>query len=286
MAGSEQAPAVVHFIPKKIMKILREGWKDHISLFYLTDAACESYEAANSQPRAKITMKGDQLFATAAEDKRTEDKEFSLDLKEWTQAYNKFLYAVIIHFGESYAEYWKIHFSNIFTHDRRDSEWPALMRYCAEIRRRATLGAINPAVWHETIYTHILHKMRYPDLVAPAGHSTVASSQAHTTSFRATKAAPEDADTAKTRGSRNKLAKCFRCAVPGHSPMSCNRNTQANGKAVIVTKAPGGKPQIDGAPFCFAYNSARGCTRNPCTNPPHICSLCKSTEHGAQQCSV
>lgn len=99
MAGSEQAPAVVYFYPRRsCMIIMWDGWKDHISLFYLTNAACESYEVANNQLQVKLTMKGDQSFATATKDRRIEDKEFLLDLKEWTQVYNKFLYAVIIHF--------------------------------------------------------------------------------------------------------------------------------------------------------------------------------------------
>lgn len=291
-----QAPAVRANIPNAVRRIMKAGWKEHIPLYLLTDAYCQSREAA-ARHDSSIQIKGGKLYASSSGTISSNRNETILDLREWSQAMKRLIYLIREYFDDDYAESWKAHFNHIFNHPDRDREWPAMIRYCIELRTRAQECSIDPETWQHAIYDRILHELRYPATSSMAiqppptfsqhSHNQPANPSPHSAppSYRsAAKSSSQTTGPSKEKHNE-KPGNCFRCGTPGHKPRSCSAKTQANGKKILIHLAPDGRNWlIDGAGFCYSFNTTHGCTFSVCKNPPHICSLCLSSTHGAQHC--
>ncbi|QRV78783.1 polyprotein like [Ceratobasidium sp. AG-Ba] len=147
-AGTEQMRAVERWTPPQVRQVFENGWKKHVPFTLLTNSYCESKEA-KKEIGDKISVSADGSFLTTPMVLSVPNKhEENLSLAEWMQAIARFM-DLIREFRPDEAESWQKHVDNILLHDRRDDVWGTLMKYCAEIRDRATRASINPAIFHQ-----------------------------------------------------------------------------------------------------------------------------------------
>lgn len=262
---------------------MESGWKEHIPLYLLTDSYCQSREAS-ARHDASIQIKGNKLVTSSAGVLPTDRDETALDIREWSQAWRRLIRLIREYFSNAYAEEWNTHFNRIFNHHDRDREWPAMIRYCIAVRMRAVESSIDPEVWHHPTYDRILHELRYPSSasimsmqpqapIQPQVKSAASSANGSgpPPSYRSSTKSNHQPHTPSNHKHKpaDKQAKCFRCGIPGHKPRNCANDFQANGKIVIVRNIPGTRNwQIDGAGFCYNYNTTSGCAIILCPNPP------------------
>ena len=89
----------------------------------------------------------------------------------------------------------------------------------------------------------------------------------------------------KARSEGETGSRCFVCRGNGHQSKICSSHKQIDNTDVNVKKnASGDWVLYNNEPFCWSFNSARGCSRTPCANGKHICTGCLSTSHCAQTC--
>ncbi|KAG9086868.1 hypothetical protein FRC06_002844 [Ceratobasidium sp. 370] len=87
-AEGQLAAAEDEMIPRKITKLMEEGWKEHFSLACLTNAYCQSRDAATDPDVNSWTIKSGRFVAATAP-LTANKKETELDLAEWTQAWRR-----------------------------------------------------------------------------------------------------------------------------------------------------------------------------------------------------
>ena len=102
----------------------------------------------------------------------------------------------------------------------------------------------------------------------------------HDASFRGYQPSPEN-----FRSDR-----CIFCGsrLKSHLPRTCTATSYANGTPCHLSRHnPSGiKTSSTGKCYCFSWNGSSGCNQNPCRRGEHLCSLCGSTKHNAQQCDI
>lgn len=299
LAGDELVDGICVVIPKAIRKIMQDNWKEYIPLTLLTTAHLKSSDTTRKL-QTPICLasgrKGLELMATTDKDLVPPKDEAAMDFQEWLQAWNHLLDLIDIYIPQATSA-WEQHWKMIWQHRERDTRWHCLMRYCIEVRKAAVRANMNPGVWQAKIWQEIIDDDR--DRIAagrpppgsrPSQPSTNSQHDKPATSshsFQRRSDAPSASDqkpARKTCGDQD-LDKCFRCGTYGHLIRDCNRDFQYNGGKIHVTKV-GNTYMLDSKPFCYRFNTPKGCHIIPCPNPPHICSLCRATDHGAQQCRV
>ncbi|KAG9079241.1 hypothetical protein FRC06_007864 [Ceratobasidium sp. 370] len=154
-AGDELEPGIDARIPHAVWHVFKLGWEKPVPFTMLIDSYCRSKDAWK-EPGECLIMGPDNSITTVAAPLTTPNRaEDSLTLPEWLQASARFLYILWELFSRKVLHAWEKHHDFIMTHPRRDDIWPTLLRYDIELRRRATRGAINPAVWQKNIFDEI-----------------------------------------------------------------------------------------------------------------------------------
>jgi hypothetical protein len=287
-------------IPCAVHKICENGWKTHIPYTNLTDAACcNEYQAMRQEEQTvRIGAEG-QAITTAPDLSPNDPAEALLTFTEYLQATRRHS-LLIREYQPDLQEYWDDHVDIVFNHLCRDTHWPVVLRYDIEIRKRSCNSAINPGIYQELIFTHLMDQVRDKALdlykTAPqAAHqksfqsNAASTSTAHTRQNQYTSRSTQKTPTtlpstslpATPPGPRGR---CYRCGLTGHAVRLCTQETLANGRTPNITRGRKGAWFINGGTFCYKFNSVDGCIPSECKNPPHVCTLCNATDHGAQNC--
>lgn len=291
------APAVMAKIPRAASKIMDAGWKEHIPLTILTDAYCESKDALKPLPETMQLDADGKLVITNHKVPSSNRDETSLELEEWLQAWGRLL--SMIHNSPKFHrthKYWRKHFKHIFLHAERQRKWPLLIRYDIEVRLRSTMTDIDMGTWQEEIYKQVENDYQNPPRVHPAVGPSFTAPSSYTSRSSNSRGIPSTTNTGARPTTRpiaplptnisKPQSRCFRCGTLGHFAQTCNQSSRPGGKPFLISRLDDGSWLLDGKPFCYKFNSPRGCpaAASQCQNAPHICSLCRSTSHGAQQC--
>ncbi|QRW14259.1 hypothetical protein RhiLY_13258 [Ceratobasidium sp. AG-Ba] len=289
--------AVGSRIPRKIDKIFEDGWKEHVPLSMLTDSYCESREAAADPDKMSWTMKHGRV-ALASSSLSTVKSELDLNFAEWTQAWRRLLILIKRYFRKSYLNRWRAHFNHIFSNPNRDRYWHLFLQYDSSMRERSTQESIDASVFQQHIFDHfVLEHQLQPSAPQPlsmpqGGHPLPTPSTRRAEPpllYNSTdRPGPRNSYTNPRHKGDKKFFRCFRCGrAEPHGPSTCRHTSQSNGREIIITKPVAGGPwMLDGGPLCYKFNTASGCPKPDCDFKPHRCSLCKSSVHGAQQCTA
>jgi hypothetical protein len=300
--NGQLAPATSSMMPRKALKIMEDDWQEHLSLVILTTAYTQSRDATTDPEVAQWSIKNGQLVSSSRPS-AVDHREIDLMFQEWTQAWGRLLILIKRFYRKRYLRRWKNHFNFIFNHIDRDKYWQVMLRYDIDIRQRATQGPIDPGVFQENIYQHFLREDRLRPVTAPQ-HSfpaPVHTAHVHLPAASSSNGPPPYSNDHASSSSRaqqpssghakpkreKKAMRCFRCGGhDGHGPSACTHISRPNGRPILISKPAGSSNwEIDGAGFCFKFNTTSGCTAPNCKYAPHICSLCRSSAHGAQTCS-
>lgn len=270
---------------------MNKGWDEHISLTFLTDAYCRSPEAA-LQEAEPLAIKGGRVVAGVSKSLADPVNEAKLSFIEWTQGMGRLLILIADYFPHI-VQYWEQHWAIVYHHEKRDSNWPAVMLYCMEIRERSVSSLIQCQKYQKLIFDNIVDRER-TRLVDEARQLIRAHQAGPSSSFRSYStskyptATPSSTNptTPSAHPADKPTSRCFKCGTIGHAIKQCQRSNQYNGRPIIVDRASRGWT-IDGREFCYKFNSPAGCHGGEqCKSPRHLCSLCRSANHGAQACNA
>lgn len=319
MTSSSAAPLVSDVIRKKFA----DGWAEHVSLEYLTDAYCSF---GNRAPRNDL---GNSFSITGAgtitSNSRplSSDRESSLSFDEWYQAWMRLL-PLIEEFLPQDHEAWTIHFDTIMSKTNRSELWETWLAYDIMVRTQSTQVGLDPAEFHYEIWNSLEAQIMKRQVLAAArlelglsnplppsqhiapnhrrfgdtsggrpsnGYDTMGSStraRIESESFR------NGAGTSESSQSRG--VRCFICASedPSHGPRECNAVTLTSGRECHIKRAPSAaandsrRYDHSGNNYCYGWNGRTGCTSkaDSCRNGKHWCTLCGNTLHNAQSCSA
>lgn len=297
LVSDELVDGICMVIPNAIRKIMENKWKEHIPLTLLTTAYLKAPESTK-KIKAPIGLASDgvgvEVMTTANNGLVSPKDEAAMNFQEWLQAWNHLLELIDLYLPRA-TPAWELHWKMIWQHRERDTRWHCLMQYCIAVRKAAVKMNMNPGVWQAKIWQEIVDDDR--DRIAAGrpipgalpsqnGASTSRnkpSTSSHSSHQRAN--APNAADHRSSRKPRGDADrdKCFRCGTFGHTVRECERDWQFNGSKIIIFKVDN-RWTLDDKPFCYRFNTPKGCHQNPCPNPPHVCSLCGAKDHGAQTC--
>ena len=175
--------------------------------------------------------------------------------------------------------------------------WPLYLAYDAEIRKRSTQSSIDPSqfsigIWNDLEIRYSYKKAlsmlqtdlrQHPDRFA---HNDPTNPPSYTprNQFRPLPFQNQQ----HPLPDNPKLGRCIFCRDRSKSHLSstCSATCYANGTPCHLTKQglSGARMGGSGKRYCFAWNGPEGCGQNPCRKGEHICTLCGSTGHNAQQC--
>jgi hypothetical protein len=288
-------------IPRTVQKVCESGWKTHIPYTNLTDAACHNeYMAMQHDDHVLRIGAGGKAVMTAPDLPSHDPAEALLGFIEYLQAAQRHILLIREYQPENQAP-WHKHIEIVFNHLLRDTHWPILLRYDIEIRKQSCNGSIDQGRYQKLIFDHQmeLHRDRAVNLFQPA--PPAAPQKSFQLNITATHTAtPRNNNPSSRNNQKTTLhntqtpssstpgphGKCFRCGGAGHGICFCMQDTFPNGRAtnIVRTGGPKGPWTFNGKTFCYKFNSIDGCTSGDCQNPPHICTLCKSGDHGAQNC--
>jgi hypothetical protein len=310
-------------VPKSIIRIFNQGWRTQFSILMLTDNYVLSPEALKSSGDKILLGHGNSLY-TQAPDPVTMVAgrlETSCTFEEYMEAMPRFVDLVRDYLGPNLADAWQVHFSNVVGVPFRSKVWHLLIRYDIEIRRLGAQRGFRPQNWHEEVYTGIKERWEREEFENRIARLDAAITTAHAQAGRTannqppvyhsrskvdslppykpqTLAGPSKVGQYSFQGEANatganavephdpKKAQCFNCGRESHVATKCRTYTMHNGSRTILTRAPDGKNWLlDGASFCYNFNSHKGCAGTACPRGPHKCSLCRSVDHGAFTCA-
>jgi hypothetical protein len=277
-------------IPPVIENIMAKAWTQHFSLAFLHPEFLCSPDAARF---AKISLgitagskSSDQLLE-ASTGGTCIKLEQDMGQEEWLNSWEHLMPLIKKHLPEA-CEAWTKHWCMIYSHHNCQTHWNRLMLYCIKIRQSATQVNFNPGKWQSQVYEEITEQDRDDAARRRAmPPRTLPSSSAPTASFTPLSSAPSNSTPKKPKLARevNPSEQCFCCGYKGHYVKECVASKQHNCSS-IITRRSGNKWLLDGASFCYSFNTLKGCAKSPCPNPPHLCSLCRSPDHSTQACSA
>ncbi|KAG8778979.1 hypothetical protein FRC12_024700 [Ceratobasidium sp. 428] len=280
-------------IPPAILKIMENGWKAHFSLCLLDPAFLEQPDAAH---RAQLYV--DLMSGRKVADKATETRIAALGIpreENMTHDQWRFAWDILLPIIEDYMptdcfEAWQKHWHLVWTHSDVRPNWHRLMLYDIKMRQTASRTNFDMGTWQYKVYEEIVNKDRDDIAKGRGRHTTSHSTAAPIASSSHTRKASSDiappAKRTKHIREMDSDERCFRCGLKGeHKTKYCAASKQTNGRSPIIRRN-GKNWTLDGSPFCYSFNTLKGCSASTCSNPPHICSLCRSTDHGAQACPV
>ncbi|KAJ6462321.1 hypothetical protein DFH09DRAFT_1228301, partial [Mycena vulgaris] len=248
--------------------------------------------------------------------------ELSLTFAEWFQGWAR-LRELIQTYLPGELQYWLVHYERILNHPNQRDEWPICLGYCSEVRRRSCTSALDPSVFHLTIWNDqeskfmarvTLQTVRAElniasgSSYAPKSHGPSKSNTRHNPSNPNVRyhpykeSSPPRSKGNSFRGNPNHLQitagpggdahfRCFICADPdpSHRSRFCTARKLTNGNDAILTSRKPGDPRTDrnGVSYCYSWNGRSGCDQGTnCSHGKHWCSLCGSKDgsHAAQIC--
>jgi hypothetical protein len=274
-----------------------EGWWSHVPLTYLTDKGCLLKNKNALQDLLSYDPATGKVVTTS---KALHDNgELELTFDEWHQAWRRLLDLIKTYLPEEEL-LWEIHYLFILNSENRAELWPLYLAYDADIRRRTTVSPIDPSqfsigIWNdlEARYTanKVLSMVRAdmrqytdrPSISHPGNPSSSHTPRNPTpsSSFR---------NSSHPLPDNPRMGRCIFCGdrSKSHPSRACTAECYANGSPCHLSRQDPSSPRTSrsGKRYCYAWNGPSGCDQTPCRRGEHICTLCGTGTHNAQQCEV
>ena len=278
-------------VPENVRKKFADGWSSYVPLTYLTDKGCLFKDKSSSTSSHDLltvdpTTGAIQTSSTSLSD----DGELDLTFDEWHQAWWHLLDLIRTYFPDEFLM-WETHYSFILNSENHAELWPLFLFYDAEIRKRTTRFPIDPSVFSIGIWNDL--ELRY---TTKKVLSLVQADLKHHVSQ-----APPDRHNSRNPGqnssfqthsySDSKTGRCIFCGdrTKSHISRNCTAACYPNGVPCHLHRVePSGTRQSkSGKRYCFAWNGPSGCKfGTSCLCGEHICTLCGSTSHTTQLCTI
>jgi hypothetical protein len=288
-------------VPDHIRKKFSDGWNVHVPLTFLTDSGCllKDKPSAGAANEILTLDKFTGRIQTSSKP-LTDDGELDLTFDEWHQAWRRLLDLIRTFLPEEFLM-WEIHYSFILNNENRAELWPLYLAYDAEIRRRATQLAIDPSkfsigIWNDLEARYTAKKVLslvQSDLRLQSNH-TPSVHQHNKQNNQNSSRNPSQGSSFRNNQQPPDMSKTGRCIFCGnrtkdHLSRNCTASCNTSGVPCHLHRLePSGTRQSkSGKRYCYAWNGLKGCDLGPtCTRGEHLCTLCGSTSHTAQQCDV
>ena len=276
-------------VPDNVRRKFMEGWTSHVSLIHLTDKGC-TFKNKSSSSNDSLSI--DPVTGTihTVSSSLSDDGELDLTFDEWHQAWRRLLDLIRSFVPHDFLA-WEVHYSFIANSENRAELWPLYLAYDAEIRRRTTRHPIDPSqfsigIWNDLEVRYTAKKVLslvQADLRQQTGRSDKQRSRNSSTnhSFR----------DQHSHADSSKIGRCIFCGdrTKTHMSRNCTAACYANGVPCHLHRVePSGTRQSrSGKRYCYAWNGLSGCEYGTtCRRGEHLCTLCGSSAHNAQQCSA
>lgn len=281
-------------VPDHIRKKFIDGWSSHVPLTYLTDKGCLLKNKSTNPTQDVLSFDASTGHVTTTSMSLPDNGELDMTFDEWHQAWRRLLELIKAYIPQDFLA-WEVHYSFILNSENRAEMWPLYLAYDAEIRRRTTHLGIDPSkfsigIWNdlETRYTakkvlSIVHAdmKHYPDRSAhPHPSSSNPRNPSQGSSFRNN----------RTLLDSPKTGRCIFCGCRAktHLSRNCTASCYANGSTCHLARQEpfGTRVSQSGKRYCFSWNGPSGCDQIPCKRGEHLCTLCGTPAHNAQQCNI
>ena len=283
-----------YLVPEHIRRKFVDGWNTHVLLTYLTDKGClvrEKPSTATAQDILTIDNMTGQLLASSKP--LSDDGKLDLSFDEWHQAWRRLLDRVIKAYLPDEFPMWEIHYSFILNNHNRAELWPLYLAYDAEIRKRSVQLSIDPSRFSIGISNDL--ESRY------TAKKILSIVQADMKTHLNTRPSSTTRNTGNNHSFRtqrhhqhfdsSKPCRCIFCGdrTRSHASRYCVATTNTSGSPCHLLKQgpSGSRLAKSGKTYCFAWNGLTGCDHGPSyQHGEHCCTLCGTTAHNAQNCSV
>lgn len=311
-----RAAGSLHVVPDFIRKIFHKGWKSHIPLPHLTDAACRAADHSASSALHENLVLDAEGKISATPKALSAKGELIMTFDDWHSAWRRLL-ALIREFIPDELSCWEAHFSRISDADNRSRLWSVWLAYDTKIRKLAVFSPLDPAIFHHDVW----NELEMDDLSTKASESgtrafntwllshpasrTAANTAAHRStdsrSFPTINAVAGSSNNTSTRGDRAnergptssfRPNKCFVCGdtSSAHFARTCDATRLISGQPCHIQKRRAGDTtRVDGEgnSYCYVWNGRKGCMQGAtCTHGKHWCTLCGSAAHAAPACTI
>ena len=288
-------------VPDNIRKKFMDGWSTHVPLTYLTNKGC-LYKNRTNLNSTNDVLTIDPLTGQVTTTSKTlsDNGELELTFDEWHQAWRCLLDLIKTYVPQDFLA-WEVHYSFILNSENRAEMWPLYLAYDVDMRRRAIHFGVDPSifsigVWNDLEQRYLANKVlsivqsdlrrhNHSDRPSYTPSSSVpppytSRNPSHSSSFRTQHPLPNNprvgrcifcGDRSKSHPSKNCTAACYANGMPCHLS-----GDERSGTRISKT----------GRRYCYTWNGISGCDQNPCRKGEHLCTLCGTSAHAAQQCDL
>lgn len=294
LAGTNAA----YLVPDNIRKKFVEGWGSHVPLPLLTDKGCslKNKSSVSSSQEVLTYDSGTGLFI-ATPKSLSEHGELDLTFDEWHQAWRRLLDLIKTYIPQDFLV-WETHYLFILNSENRAEMWPLYLAYDTEIRKRTTQSPIDPAVFSIGIWNDLETKYTAKKVLSIV-QADLKQRGDRATSSQTTNPPPYVPRNPSSGSSfRNQLPssdnpKTGRCIFCGdrsktHLSRNCLSSCCTDGSPCHLSRQEpsGARISRSGQRYCYSWNGPSGCDQVPCKRGDHLCTLCGSSSHNAQQCNI
>lgn len=293
-----------YLVPDNIRKKFIDGWSTHVPLTYLTDKGC-LFKNKTTLNTSNDVLTIDPLTGQVTTTSKTlpDNGELELTFDEWHQAWRRLLDLIKAYLPADFL-IWEVHFSFILNSENRAEMWPLYLAYDAEIRKRATHFGIDPSVFSIGIWNDLEQRYTTNKVLSMVQGQLHSDSRRYTHPERPSLAIssvpppyssrnPSHSSTFRTHHPLPDNPRAGRCIFCGdrsksHSSRSCTAACYANGTPCHLSRHEhsGTRLSKTGKRYCYTWNGLAGCDQNPCRKGEHLCTLCGTSAHAAQQCDL
>jgi hypothetical protein len=282
-------------VPDHIRRKFVDGWTSHVPLTFLTDRGCllknKSLISAAQETLSFDSITG-QVVATSKP--LNDNGELDLTFDEWHQAWRRLLELIHSYFPEEFLM-WETHYNFILNNQNRAEMWPLYLAYDTEIRKRSTVSSIDPSqfsigIWNDLEIRYTAKKVYSLVQSELKQHSDRPTVNQNASSSRL----PSQGSSFRNQQPLSDKPKTGRCIFCGdrsknHMSRNCTAACCINGTPFHMVKSDPNsntRQSRSGQRYCYAWNGPSGCDQGPCQRGEHLCTLCGTSNHNAQQCSV